>query len=299
MEITNLFKDKVVEELLLKRNNYGGSDTAFARSVEINPSVFNRLKNGERDKLLPDSKWLRLGRELGISNNQRNWMLVETEVFLHIREEILFCKAYSKSMTFADESEIGKTETAKYMAKTEKNCFYIDCTQCKKPNAFIKKLARVVGVDLKGKIDDIKEDTKYYLSILEKPIVILDEAGALNKEAKGLIQEYWNATENVCGWYAIGGNAFRNQLIKGVINDKDYFPELFSRFSGNISSIVPEKDRKSDRRAFYEKLVTDVLSANIKDKSLLKDLVRQCLIKKDSIQSGLRRAESLLLLHNA
>lgn len=297
MEITKLFKDKVVEDLLIKRSNFGGTDAAFARSMEINPAVFSRIQKGERDKLLPDSKWLRLGRELGINEKKRNWVMVETDVFLQMREEILFCKQYSKSKTFADESEIGKTETLKYMAKTERNCFYVDCTQCKKPNAFIKKLATVVGVSPKGKYDDMKEDTKYYLSLLDEPIVLLDEFGALNKDAKGLVQEYWNGTEGQCSWYAVGGNAYRNQLIKGVTNDKDFFPELFSRFSGNISSIVPKE--KHERQDFYKKLVTDVLSANIKDKSMLNTLVKQCLIKKDGIQSGLRRAESLLILHNA
>ena len=46
MEITDLFKDKAVAGLLALRENFGGSDAAFARSMDINPSVFNRLKNG-------------------------------------------------------------------------------------------------------------------------------------------------------------------------------------------------------------------------------------------------------------
>ena len=80
MEITDLFKDKVVAELLVLRENFGGSDAAFARSMDINPSVFNRLKNGEREKLLPNTTWLRLGREMGIITNTRKWNAVETDV---------------------------------------------------------------------------------------------------------------------------------------------------------------------------------------------------------------------------
>ena len=297
MEITKLFKDKVVEELLSQRENYGGSDTAFARSIGVNPSVFNRLKNGEREKLLPDATWLRLGRELGVSANSRKWNMVETDVYMQIREEILFCKQYSKSRIFVDNCGIGKTFSAKYLSKTLKNCFYVDCTQSKRKNEFIKALARIVGVEVKGKIVEIKDNTKYYLSMLENPVIIIDEAGSLDKDALGMVQEYWNATEGLVGWYMMGANALRNKISTGVSKDKDYFAELFSRFSENFSSIVPTE--KSNKYAFYKKLLSDVLSANINDKDQLDELVRKGLVDINGTVSGLRRAESLLLLHNA
>lgn len=297
MEITKSFKDKVVAALMIQRENFGGSDEAFARSMDIDKAVFSRLKKGEREKLLANGIWLRLGRELGVVVNARDWNVVETDVFLQISEEIMFCKDFSRSMVFVDNCGIGKTFTAEYMAKTQKNCFYIDCTQCATKVEFIKALARIVGVELKGKVRDIKEDTKYYLSMLEKPVIIIDEAGALEKNALGLIQEYWNATRGICGWYMMGANALRNKIANGVSKDKDYFAELFSRFSENFSSIVPKE--KSARYAFYEKLITDVLSANITDKSLLNILVKRSLVDINGTISGLRRAESLLLLHNA
>jgi hypothetical protein len=297
MEITDLLKGKVVAELMVQRENYGGSDAAFARSIDINPSVFNRLKNGEREKLLPNATWLKLGRELGININSRKWNAVETDVFCQIREEIMFCKEFSKSRIFVDNCGIGKTFTVKYLSKSLKNCFYIDSTQCRKKSAFIRALARIVGVEVKGKIDEVKENTKYYLSILENPVIVVDEAGALDKDALGLVQEYWNATEGFCGWYMMGANALRNKISMGVSKEKDYFAELFSRFSENFSSIVPTE--KSEKYAFYDKLIRDVLSANINDKSILNELVKKSLVNINGAISGLRRAESLLLLHNA
>lgn len=297
MEITDVFKDKVVELLLVQRENFGGSDAQFARSIDINPSVLSRIKNGEREKLLPNNTWLRLGRELGVTMNTRQWNAVETDVFMQIREEIMFCKEFSKSRIFVDNCGIGKTFTAKYLSKTLKNCFYLDCTQSKRKNEFTRALARVVGVEVKGRIIDIKENTKYYLTMLDKPIVILDEAGALDKDALGMVQEYWNATEGLVGWYMMGANALRNKITRGVNNDKDYFAELFSRFSENFSSIVPLE--RSEKYAFYQKLITDVLKANIKDKSKLNELVKKSLVNINGSVSGLRRAESLLILHNA
>lgn len=298
MEITLMYKNKVAEALFEQREKFGGTDEAFARSMDVNPSVYNGIKKGKREKILSEAKWLSIGRMLGVTLRQSKWIPVETDVFQQIKEEILFCKAYSVSRIFVDNCGIGKTFTAKYLAKTEKNVFYIDCTQCRKRVAFIRALARAVGVEVKGKIGDIKENTKYYLSLLENPVIIVDEAGALDKDALGLLQEYWNATEDICGWYLMGANALRNKISRGVSNDRDYFAELFSRFSEKFSRIVPKEEGM--KYAFYEKLIRDVLAANIKDKGQLNTLVKKCLIKDDNgYISGLRRAKTLLQLHDA
>lgn len=298
MEITADYKSKVIDALTDQRQRYGGSDEAFSRSMDINPAIYNRLKKGEREKVLSEAKWLMLGRVLGVTLRKSKWLPVETDVFLQIREEVLICKEIPASRIFVDNCGIGKTFTAKYLSKTEKNTFYIDCTQCRKRTAFIRAMARTIGVDVKGTLEDIKENTKYYLSLLEKPIIIIDEAGALDKDALGLLQEYWNATEDVCGWYLMGANALRNKISRGVSADRDYFAELFSRFSEKFSDIVPKEE--SAKYAFYEKLIRDVLTVNIKDKSKLNTLVKKCLVKNDDgYISGLRRAKTLLQLHDA
>lgn len=297
MEITKEFQNKVADALLEKREKFGLSDKQFAISMGIDPAVFSRLKKGERDKLISPNNWLTLGLELGVTMNKRTWNTVETDVFKQISDDILFCKAYSKSRIFVDNCGIGKTHTAKYMAATQKNVFYIDCTQCSKKTAFVRALARAVGVELNGKLVDIKERTKYYLTLLENPLIIIDEAGALEKSALGLVQEYWNATENVCGWYMMGANALRNKIQSGVEKDRDYFAELFSRFSDKFDSIVPET--KSEKQEFYKKLLRDVIAANVSDQSKVNELVNRSLVEKNGMITGLRRAESLIILHNA
>jgi hypothetical protein len=70
LQITKEFKTKVLDALLLARNNYDGSDTAFAKTWSINNSVYSRLKNNEpTEGLLKDTQWLSIGRELGITTD--------------------------------------------------------------------------------------------------------------------------------------------------------------------------------------------------------------------------------------
>lgn len=301
--VTTEFNKKVLAAALAGRSNYGHkSDASYARSLGVDPTVYSTLKKGYKEGLLAAEKWIELGKHFGITNEKIGWVAVETSVFKQIREEIMECKNFGISRIFVDDCGIGKTFTAKYLARTQQNVFYVDCTQCRKKTAFIKALARVVGVELKGTLDDIKDNTKYRLGILESPVVIVDEAGALDKDALGLAQEYWNATgdDNLCGWYLMGANALRSKIERGVSQGGAYFEELFSRYSDKFSDIVP-KGNITEKAIWYRKLIRDVMSANIKDKSQLDALANRCLVidEKTGMISGLRRAKSLILLNNA
>jgi hypothetical protein len=299
LQITIEFKEKVMSALLVQRANYDGSDTAFAKLHGLSPAVYNRLKGGERDKLLADAKWLHLGRELGVQMNERKWNMARTEVFNIIEEEVLFCKEYSKSRLFADDCGIGKTYGAKYLSRTVKNCFYMDSSQHKTTNDFIRGLAKAVGVGTNGRLADLKAGIKYYLSsgVLPQPVVIIDEAGDLNYGAFMELKEFWNATDGCCGWYLMGADGLREKMERGIRNKKVGFAEMFSRHSERYGTAVPFE--RNEKIAFYRKLITDVLSVNMSDKAELKRIVNRCITADETGHiGGLRRAESLLILNN-
>jgi hypothetical protein len=295
LQITKEFKDRVIESLLEQRKNFTGTDTVFARQWGINGSVYNRLKNGEREGLIKDSQWLSLGREFGISMNERKWNMARTDVFDMIEEDILFCKNHSKAKICVDECGIGKTYSAKYLSKTIQNCFYVDASQAKSKQLFVRLIARTLGVEHRGKYADVKADIKYYLGVLPQPIVIIDEAGDLEHNAFLEIKELWNATEGVCGWYLIGADGLRNKFEKGIASKKVGYKELFSRYSEKYTSVVPTGS--SEKLSFYRKLITDVLSVNMSDKTDLGTIVKRCLATDSGYIGGLRRAESLLILN--
>ena len=296
LQITQDFINKVAEGILAKRDNYSGSDSDFARSLGINQAIFNRIKKGEREKLLAEAKWLSIGRELGISLSERKWNTAKTEVFKVIEEEVIFCKEFSKSRIFVDDCGIGKSYTAKYLSNSLKNCFYVDCSQAKSKRELIRTLAKAIGVDDKGKLSEIKANTKYYLRLLPKPIIIMDEAGDLDYGAFLEIKEYWNATDGYCGWYLMGADGLREKMERGIRNKKVGFAEIFSRYSERYGNIVSAE--RNDKISFYRKLITDVLSVNMDDKDLMNKIVLRCLTAdKQGHIGGLRRAESLLILN--
>ena len=296
LEITSDFRNRAAEALLAARHNYDGSDAAFAKKHRLNASIYSRIKNGETDRVLRPEQWLSLGRLLDVSPTERRWNMARTDVFRIIEEEVHFCQKFHKSRIFVDDCAIGKTYSARYLSRTLKNCFYIDASQCKTKILFARTLAKCIGADNAGTYSEVKQNIKYYLNALPDPIVIIDEAGDLDYAAFVDLKEYWNATDGSCGWYLMGADGFASKLRAGIKRRTSSYREVFSRFSDKFSYAVPRG--RSERIAFYRKLITDVLSVNMEDRSKLPAIVNKCLQTDhaDGEATGLRRAESLLIL---
>jgi hypothetical protein len=304
MKVNYETKVQVVKTLLGRRKIFDGTDSRFAKTWGLPGSLWSTLKTAynSADGLngkLKDTKWMQLARALGVVGSARKWNTVKTEVFQTIEEEVLFCKAHSKSRIFVDDCAIGKTYTAKYLAATLPNAFYVDCSQCKTHPQFLRALALAIGVDHKGVLQDVADGIRFCLRSLEQPIVILDEAGDLNAAAFLDLKSLWNATEGVCGWYMMGADGLRAKIDRGYNNKRLGYAELFSRFSESYSSVVPSG--REARKDFYRTLITQVISANMTEgqEAELEGIVKRCLVD-DSMGrlGGLRRAESLLILHS-
>jgi hypothetical protein len=282
MNLTTEFKQKVRVAILEKRENYGGSDADFSKSLGINNAVFSRLKSGEVDKILSDTVWITLGRELQVKVFEDNWKVARTSVYTEIEDNLNFCKQLSRSMVLVDDCGIGKTFCTKHIIKKMKNTFYVDCSQAKSKQLFIRLLAKTVGIDNQGKYYDVLANLKYYITTLEKPLVILDEAGDLEYTAFLELKGIWNGTDGVCGWYMMGADGLRDKIDRGIKNKKVGFAEIFSRFSDEFIKLVP--NGKADRQAFYSELIGAVATANLKDTTKIKQLINKCIGKETTLR---------------
>lgn len=293
MTITTEFKQEVVKALLQNKENFEGSEKRYAEKYGIHPSIYSRLKKGESDGLLSDSQYINIGRLLQVNIKNEQWNIAKTLVYRIIEEEFLYCKNLSKSRIIVDEPDIGKTEALKYLASTTKNTFYIDASQCKTKNEFVRELARVLGVE-SGKYTTMKENIKFYLRNIQNGMVIIDEAGDLEYPAFLVIKEMWNATENYCGWLLAGADGLEEKMTRGIRNRQVGYREIFSRFSGKYTRIVPKG--QNERISFYREIITDVLDANhaSEDEKLL--ILKQCLvIDPQGNIGGMRRAKGMLI----
>lgn len=183
-------------------------------------------------------------------------------------------------MVLVDDCGIGKTFCTRAIIQNMKNTFYIDCSQAKSKQLFIRLLAKTIGLDNHGKYNEVLANVKYFITTLDKPLIILDEAGDLDYTAFLEIKGIWNATHNACGWYMMGADGLRHKIQLGINKKKVGYAEIFSRFSDEYIKLVPQG--KEDKTLFYRDLIGSVAKVNFLDQTKIPKLINKCLEKEST-----------------
>jgi hypothetical protein len=291
MKLPEEFKEKVRIAMLENRKTFGGTNTAYANSLGIHETSFSRLQKALPEGILADGKWISIARKLNIQIGEDKWVTVKTSVYLNIEENLLECQNNSISMVLVDACGIGKTYSATRIVKTMPNAFYVDCSQCKTKIQFIRTLATAVGVDRNGRYNDVKEDLKMALNVLEKPLIVLDEAGDLDYNAFLDLKELSNATVKKCGWYMMGADGLQAKINNGIKNKKVGFAEIFDRYTGKFIRFSPLNN--DDKIQFKKHLLGSVAQHNVRENQKVNVLVRKCM--DESL--GLRFLETLIKIN--
>ncbi len=275
--ITTELKQKIAQAMTTRRENFGGSDNQYAVSLGINSSVYNRIKNGETEKVLADSKWITLARSLNVElSGGTAWKTAKTPVFVSITAQLEFCQRKSALGVLCDDAGIGKTYAAEQYARTHKNVVYVDCSQVKTKQQLVRFIAKELGVGHTGLYRDVYGDLVFYLRTLLNPLIILDEAGDLNYPAFLELKALQNKTKEYCGWYMMGADGLREKINRGIQCKKVGFAEIFDRYGAKFQKITP--DGKEERKAFYAAQAAAVIKANAPDGTD----IRQMLLATDS-----------------
>lgn len=260
MNLTEV-KPKVIEALSAKRPMFSGSDVKFATSIGIDPAQYNRIKNGDTDKVLSDANWISLARQMGVNlKNTPDWKIANTPVFQTVTAILAKCQKSSISSIICDDADIGKTVAAREYVKLNKNAIYIDCSQVKNKQRLVRAIAREFGVGVNGKYINVYEDLVYYLRSLSDALVILDEAGDLQQDAYLELKALWNATEGSCGWVQIGADGLKEKIRRAIGNKKVGYTEIFSRYGKRYQRITPEG--KDDKDKFTKTQAALIIKAN-------------------------------------
>lgn len=287
--ITKEQKQDILAAMMSEREKFGGSDSAYARSLGIDVHVYRSLQEGKTEGILSLGQWLNIGSKFHKAKNSYEMKLVRTEVYCALEDNFNFCQATRTSMILVDDCGIGKTRCAIDIVSKMKNAFYVDCSQSQTKVRFVKQLAAALGCDTTGKYYDILETVKYALNIIENPFVCVDEFGDLEYNAYLELKGIMNATKHNCTWYAMGADGLRAKITKGINNHKVGFAEIFSRLSDDFVTLVPKNPE--ERKEFYVKLFGDVAYVNLKNKNEVNEVVKKCMVKVASPFDGKQKGE--------
>lgn len=271
--ITDIQKQKIISAVKAARENYP-SDAKHATALGISKAVYSAIKNGKADKTLSEGNWISIARKLNVTLREGiQWNAARTATFEFVSAQLEACQQSSLSAILVDIPNIGKTFTARYYVRTHKNAVYIDCSQVKTKTQLVRRIAAEFGVSSGGWYHNVYEDLCYYLRSIERPLVILDEAGDLKNEAMLELKALWNATERSCAWYMMGADGLRERIRRSIDIKMVGYAEIFSRYGARYSHVTPDDAR--ERAAFLNRQAGIVAKLNAPEGADVSAIVRR------------------------
>lgn len=190
------------------------------------------------------------------------WQPAKTAVLVTIHAQLAHCQQAATTGIFCDFSGIGKSFAGRQYAAQYKNVGFVDCSRAKTKHQFIRALAKAFGVDSRGRLIDIADHLIAHLQELDRPLIILDEAGDLDYPAFLEIKALYNATENECGWYMMGAEGLEEKMERLRDRKKVGYAEIHDRFGARYQCVLsgmPAAEQSLARRA----MAAQVLKANL------------------------------------
>lgn len=260
MELNNQAKTRIIEAIRQDRANYP-SNNKHAMALGINAGVYSDILKGNHEKKLSDASFIGVARRLGVSlRSEMPWRAARTAVFVYISEQLEMCQRSSLSGLLCDVPNIGKTFTAKAYVKTHPNAIYVDCGQVKTKMRMVRFIAKEFGLNGNGRYADVYDDLVYYIRSIDRPLIILDEAGDMNPETFLELKALWNATDRTCGWYMMGANGLKAKIQRNRNADTLGYEEMFSRYGDNYNRVTPEDEK--ERTSFLKAQAAIVAKLN-------------------------------------
>lgn len=239
-------KKRIVEAMAEARKSYT-SDSKHATSLGVATSVYSAVKNGNWEGQLSEAMWISLARRLDVKlRGEMVWRAAKTETFEYVTAQLTACQEGSLSGILCDLPNIGKTFAARHYARTHHRAVYIDCSQVKSKQMLVRQIAKCFGLSEKGRYVDVYSDLVFYIGTIDRPLVILDEAGDLKYDAFLELKALWNATEGCCGWYMMGADGLAEKIQRSIEYKKVGYTEILSRYGGKCNRVTPADGRERD-----------------------------------------------------
>jgi hypothetical protein len=275
IEFTDQEKHRIVDLAEQHYNDSGFNKSEFARSMGLISTditnLFGRKWVGN-SSLIGQTKWITIARHVGYSRiDGRDWKTAETEVYTYIFKQLSLLQEESLTGILVDDAGIGKTYACKEYCKKNRTAFYIDCSVNYRKTQFIKALGRAVGVGDTGRLDDVLQNALFALKNMEKPALVLDEAGDCKNDTYLVIKTLINDLDGDCAVYMVGSDGLKAKIERGIANKQLGYTEVFSRFGKGFRKALPVL--MQDKEEVLAKMATQIAEVNGLTKEQAKEVV--------------------------
>lgn len=182
-----------------------------------------------------DDTWRKL--ETGLNKYYNTgafvWHIVDTKGNASVRKMCEDCQKFQKMAMLCGYSGNGKTETLQIYTLSNKkkgNVFMVTCKTTDTRKKFLAKILNQLGyASFKGDVGDMLVKIEEVLGKIDKPFLIIDEAGSLKESMIVMLKDLYNTLNGKIGILLAGVGYAYSTLVKLTKEERMGYPELFSR----------------------------------------------------------------------
>ncbi len=244
MLVTDKLRKEIAQQLHDDYSHKRGLDDTYTRTrhatyLGLNDSIHNRIIKGETEHVLKDEKWIAIARKLDVDLSGQGWKLAKTTTYNTITPQLEHCQKKGVGRVFSDAIGIGKTTACKHYMKYHPNVSFVNCKKARAPKQLMLAISEAFGFSLKKHdLATARESLVAQISIMDKPLIILDDAGYLSNSALLEVISLWDDLDQMCGWYMIGEPAFKERFLRQIELSKLGWEAWFSRFGERIMNVT-------------------------------------------------------------
>lgn len=251
-----------------------GSQNKAAHSLKgVSSAVISKVLNSDWD-LIADEMWRNIATQISYSPDQ--WVVVQTRDYQLLNYLLTDAQQHSNVLAVVGEAGTGKTNALKEYSNANKRVFNLSCNEYWNRKMFMQELLSAMGRDYSGyTVGEMMQEIVSKLKVMERPLIILDEADKLSDNVLYFFISLYNKLEDHCGIILCATDHLEKRIKRGLKLNKKGYKEIYSRIGRRFIQLQGVTSRD----------ITEVCIANgIADRASIKEVI-------DDSEGDLRRVK--------
>lgn len=262
---TNNDKDRLRFLLEQRMELMSLSQTTAAKMAGLNPGALSAVLNNNYQSD-DTAVWKKLA--IWLDYNASDWELAPTRNYLEINGLLDQAKLYSLTHAIVGAAGCGKSAALKNYAATHKGIVMITCGEYMNRLDFLRDALHQLGKDTRNMtVSEMMGMLTRNLLMIDKPLLILDEADKLREDVFIFFITLFNKLEDNCGLILAATDHLIHRINRGIKYNKKGYAEIYSRIGRK--PIELGKITKKD--------VERILEANgVEDRHKVDEIMNSC-----------------------
>lgn len=255
-------KEKIRQALAIYCEHKGSQNKAANSLKGVSAAVISKLLNGDWD-LIADEMWRKIATQISYSPDE--WVVVPTRDFQLMSFLLTDAQKYSNVLAVVGEAGSGKSLAIREYSNINKRVFNLSCNEYWNRKMFMQELLSCMGRDYSGyTVGEMMGEIVGSLKVMERPLIILDEADKLSDNVLYFFISLYNKLEDHCGIILCATDHLEKRIKRGLKLNKKGYKEIYSRIGRRFIQLQGVSSRD----------ITEVCLANgVTDNKLIREVV--------------------------